>query len=149
MITWHKLKYSNPCILAPWWSLKPLIFLNFVYLIWQNFKLKYQRSLTSVYKDLRCRKFVQVIIYFEHEKVQLKYLQPWLLEINSSPALGPTTHITARLCANVLDDVIKVSSDLAYCKNGGKNSYKEKYFTRIRTKKNLTPFLVGYFGSKM
>ena len=36
------------------------------------------------------------------------FLQPWLLEINSSPALGATTSTTARLCANVLEDVIKV-----------------------------------------
>ena len=34
--------------------------------------------------------------------------RPWLLEINSSPALGATTSITSRLCSAVLEDVIKV-----------------------------------------
>jgi hypothetical protein len=37
-------------------------------------------------------------------------VQPWLLEINSSPALGSTTSVTARLCSNVLDDAIKVEN---------------------------------------
>uniref|UniRef100_T1J1B7 Tubulin--tyrosine ligase-like protein 9 n=1 Tax=Strigamia maritima TaxID=126957 RepID=T1J1B7_STRMM len=36
---------------------------------------------------------------------------PWLLEINSSPCLAPTTQVTARLCSNVLDDAIKVLID--------------------------------------
>ena len=38
-------------------------------------------------------------------------LRPWLLEINSSPALGATTSITSRLCSAVLEDVIKVSPE--------------------------------------
>lgn len=33
--------------------------------------------------------------------------QPWLLEINSKPALGPTTPITAKMCPQVLEDLIK------------------------------------------
>lgn len=33
--------------------------------------------------------------------------QPWLLEINSNPALFPSTPITAKMCPKVLGDVIK------------------------------------------
>ena len=33
--------------------------------------------------------------------------QPWLLEINSSPALYSSTPVTARMCPKVLEDVIK------------------------------------------
>ncbi|XP_023323881.1 tubulin monoglycylase TTLL3 [Eurytemora carolleeae] len=54
-------------------------------------------------------------------------LKPWLLEINSSPALGPTTHITARLCANVLDDVIKVTVDRMRNKNADTGGFELVY----------------------
>ncbi|XP_065224835.1 tubulin glycylase 3A-like isoform X2 [Planococcus citri] len=33
--------------------------------------------------------------------------QPWLIEINSGPSMSPSTSITARMCAQVMDDVIK------------------------------------------
>lgn len=33
--------------------------------------------------------------------------QPWLIEINASPDLGATTSVTARLCPQCLEDVIK------------------------------------------
>lgn len=34
-------------------------------------------------------------------------LQPWLIEINSSPCMSPTTSVTARLCPQCLEDIIK------------------------------------------
>lgn len=37
---------------------------------------------------------------------------PWLIEINSSPDLAPTTSVTARLCPQCLEDVIKGNFDL-------------------------------------
>ncbi|XP_037033996.1 tubulin glycylase 3A-like [Bradysia coprophila] len=37
--------------------------------------------------------------------------QPWLIEINSSPDLGASTSVTARLCPQCLDDVLKVVID--------------------------------------
>ncbi|XP_060517440.1 tubulin glycylase 3A-like [Cylas formicarius] len=39
--------------------------------------------------------------------------RPWLLEINSNPALQASTPVTARLCPQVLEDVIKVVVDQA------------------------------------
>lgn len=33
--------------------------------------------------------------------------QPWLIEINSKPALGPTTPVTAKMCPKVLEDLVK------------------------------------------
>lgn len=32
---------------------------------------------------------------------------PWLIEINSSPDLSPSTSVTARMCPEMLEDVIK------------------------------------------
>ncbi|XP_075211846.1 tubulin monoglycylase TTLL3-like [Lycorma delicatula] len=37
--------------------------------------------------------------------------KPWLIEVNSSPAMGPTTSVTSRLCSQCLSDVIKVVVD--------------------------------------
>ena len=34
-------------------------------------------------------------------------LKPWLIEINSSPALGATTAVTNRMCAAMLEDVVR------------------------------------------
>lgn len=36
--------------------------------------------------------------------------KPWLLEINSNPALHASTPITARMCPQVLEDIIKGNS---------------------------------------
>ena len=32
---------------------------------------------------------------------------PWLIEINSCPCMQPTTSVTARMCSQCLEDVIK------------------------------------------
>ncbi|KAM7351031.1 tubulin tyrosine ligase-like 3A [Cochliomyia hominivorax] len=38
-------------------------------------------------------------------------LYPWLIEINSNPDLAPSTSVTARMCPQCLEDVIKVMID--------------------------------------
>lgn len=40
--------------------------------------------------------------------------QPWLIEINSSPDLGASTSVTARLCPQCLEDVVKGISAFLY-----------------------------------
>ena len=35
-------------------------------------------------------------------------LKPWLIEINSSPALGATTAVTTRMCAAMLEDIVRL-----------------------------------------
>ena len=43
-----------------------------------------------------------------HEFLSSYDLRPWLIEINSSPAMSPTSEVTAKLCTAVLEDTIKV-----------------------------------------
>jgi len=59
----HKLRFSNPYILATWWC-KPLIFQTLA--IWVQ-SMKYQRSAISGFKDVR-------IITFEFEVSFLNFL---------------------------------------------------------------------------
>ncbi|XP_056645474.1 tubulin glycylase 3B-like [Diorhabda sublineata] len=53
--------------------------------------------------------------------------KPWLLEINSNPALYASTPITARLCPRVLEDVIKVVVDHGRNKNASTGGFELLY----------------------
>mmetsp|Transcript_6662 Transcript_6662/g.11767 ORF Transcript_6662/g.11767 Transcript_6662/m.11767 type:complete len:805 (+) Transcript_6662:5468-7882(+) len=43
-------------------------------------------------------------------------LTPWLLEVQASPCMEPSTDVTAELCSEVLEDCIKVIVDYAFSK---------------------------------
>ena len=51
-------------------------------------------------------------------------LNPWLIEINSSPALGATTAVTSRLCSALLEDVIKVTVDRKKSRNADTGAFE-------------------------
>ena len=62
-------------------------------------------------------------------------LSVWLLEINSCPALGASTHVTKRLCANVLEDTIKVVIDRKEDKGADTGQF-ELAFKQVPSYKN-------------
>ncbi|KAF7274999.1 hypothetical protein GWI33_012283 [Rhynchophorus ferrugineus] len=53
--------------------------------------------------------------------------EPWLLEINSNPALFASTPVTAKMCPEVLEDVIKVVVDNARNSNAGTGNFELIY----------------------
>ena len=74
---------------------------------------------------------------------------PWLIEINSCPCMRPTTSVTARMCSQCLEDVIK--GRLSTAANTTYKSYwhclkahKCKYLLTIWLKTRCR-CLIGYF----
>ncbi|KAJ8726163.1 hypothetical protein PYW07_000861 [Mythimna separata] len=64
---------------------------------------------------------------------------PWLIEINSSPDLAPTTSVTARLCPQCLEDVIKVVLDRRYNLEADTGTFELAY-------KQTVPKAPAYLG---
>ena len=49
--------------------------------------------------------------------------RPWLLEINSSPGMAPSSLAKAKLCAAVIDDLVKGETE---SNSGGSSSKQSK-----------------------
>jgi hypothetical protein len=75
---------------------------------------------------------------------------PWLIEINSCPCMQPTTSVTARMCSQCLEDVIKgrlsAAVNTAYKKFCHcLELHKYKYLLKILLKTSCR-WLSGYFN---
>ncbi|KAE8742745.1 hypothetical protein FOCC_FOCC011672, partial [Frankliniella occidentalis] len=56
---------------------------------------------------------------------------PWLIEINSCPCMAPSTSVTARMCAQCLEDVIKVVIDRRADRNADTGMFELVYRQQI------------------
>ncbi|KAI4464418.1 tubulin monoglycylase ttll3 [Holotrichia oblita] len=64
---------------------------------------------------------------------------PWLIEINSRPALHASTPITARMCPQVLEDVVKVIIDKTRNPNANTGSFELLYKEKLHQLPPLDP----------
>ncbi|KAL1124307.1 hypothetical protein AAG570_002075 [Ranatra chinensis] len=74
---------------------------------------------------------------------------PWLIEINSSPCMSPTTSVTARMCSQCLEDVIKVVIDRKLDKDAKTGMFEMVYRQQISSPQPYTGMNLTVKGNRI
>ena len=70
----------------------------------------------------------------------------WLIEINSSPAMDYSTHVTERLVKMVLEDTVKVVVDYAHAPDKKKKNIDTGLFEMVYKSKRMVDKPLNSFG---
>lgn len=76
-------------------------------------------------------------------------LNCWLIEVNSSPAMDYSTHVTERLVKMVLEDTIKVVVDHHFAPERKKKKVDTGLYECIYRAKRIVDKPIGSYGLQM